>query len=336
MTKYAVAGVQESAGREILSYLAEEGIASSDVFALETKSALGNMVSYGEEDELDVVGLDQFDFCKADVIIFATPKEVSKKYINQAASKGTKVIDCSGATFGDPDVPMIISGFNDENIAKACKGIASIPGADVTQLLLPLQYIHENYKITRIVVSSYVAASVYGKEGMDELFNQTRKIFMNDTLVDEQNVFKKQIAFNVIPQVGEFIGDETSCEWAFNAETKQILGGEVKVHANCAIIPAFIGCGQYVNIECAQDIDVEDARNLMKKVSGVVVFDKKVDGGYVTINDVQGENDIYVSRLRQDTSVENGISFWCVADNFRAGVAKNALAVAQLLIAKSK
>lgn len=336
MTKYAVAGVQESTGREILSYLAEEGVKASDVFALEPKSALGNMVSYGEDDELDVIGLDQFDFSKADVVIFATGKEVSKKYIAAAAAKGAKVVDCSGAMFGNPDVPMVISGFNDDKIALAVKGIVSVPGADVTQLLLPLQYIQQNYNITRIVVSSYTAASVYGKEGMDELFNQTRKIFMNDTLVDDENVFKKQIAFNVIPQVGEFIGDETSAEWAFNAETKQILGGNVKVHANCAIIPAFIGCGQYVNVECEKDIDVEDARNLIKKVSGVVVFDKHVDGGYVTINDVQGENDIYISRLRQDTSVENGISFWSVADNFRAGAAKNALAVAKLLTAKSK
>lgn len=336
MTKYAVAGVQESTGREILSCLAEEGIKSSDVYALEPKSALGNMVSYGDDDELDVLGLDQFDFAKADVVIFATTKEVSKKYIPQASAKGAKVVDCSGATFGNPDVPMIIKGFNDENISQAVKGIVSIPGADVTQLLLPLLYIHKEYEITRIVVSSYTATSVYGKEGMDELFNQTRKIFMNDTLVDDEQVFKKQIAFNVIPQVGEFIGDETAAEWAFNAESKQILGGNVKVHANCAVVPAFIGCGQYVNIECAKDIDVEDARNLIKKVNGIVVFDKHVDGGYVTINDVQGENDIYISRLRQDTSVENGISFWSVADNFRAGAAKNALAVAKLLVKTTK
>lgn len=331
MTKYAVIGVSESTGREIFSALSEAGISSKNVYALEPRSALGNMVSYGEEDELDILGLDGFDFSKVDVAIFTTVKEVSKKYIPTAV-KSCKVIDCSNAYFGDPDVPMIVDGLNDQNLSKAKKGIISVPSADVTQLLLPLKNINEEYGIKRIVVSVYTAASVYGKDGMDELFNQTRKIFMNDTLVDDQKVFKKQIAFNVIPQVGEFIGDETSAEWSFNSEVKQVLNPDVKVHANCAVIPAFIGCGQFVNIECAKDIDVEDARNLMKKVPGVVVFDKHVDGGYVTINDVQGENDIYISRMRQDTSVENGISFWCVADNFRAGMARNVLSLAQKLV----
>lgn len=331
MTKYAVIGVSESTGREILSALSEAGISSKNVYALEPRSTLGNMVSYGEEDELDILGLDGFDFSKVDVAIFTTVKEVSKKYIPTAV-KSCKVIDCSNAYFGDPDVPMIVDGLNDQNLSKAKKGIISVPSADVTQLLLPLKNINEEYGIKRIVVSVYTAASVYGKDGMDELFNQTRKIFMNDTLVDDQKVFKKQIAFNVIPQVGEFIGDETSAEWSFNSEVKQVLNPDVKVHANCAVIPAFIGCGQFVNIECAKDIDVEDARNLMKKVPGVVVFDKHVDGGYVTINDVQGENDIYISRMRQDTSVENGISFWCVADNFRAGMARNVLSLAQKLV----
>lgn len=331
MTKYAVIGVSESTGREILSALSEAGISSKNVYALEPRSALGNMVSYGEEDELDILGLDGFDFSKVDVAIFTTVKEVSKKYIPTAV-KFCKVIDCSNAYFGDPDVPMIVDGLNDQNLSQAKKGIISVPSADVTQLLLPLKNINEEYGIKRIVVSVYTAASVYGKDGMDELFNQTRKIFMNDTLVDDQKVFKKQIAFNVIPQVGEFIGDETSAEWSFNSEVKQVLNPDVKVHANCAVIPAFIGCGQFVNIECAKDIDVEDARNLMKKVPGVVVFDKHVDGGYVTINDVQGENDIYISRMRQDTSVENGISFWCVADNFRAGMARNVLSLAQKLV----
>lgn len=167
---------------------------------------------------------------------------------------------------------------------------------------------------------------------MDELFDQIRKIYMNDTLVDDQKVFHKQIAFNAIPQVGDFLGDETECEWALNAETKKVLDSNIKVHANCAVIPAFIGCAQYVNVESKDEIDVEDVRSLMKEVNGVVVFDKHTDGGYVTISDVQGEDDIYVSRLRQDVSVENGVSFWCVADNLRVGVAKNAHAVMKLFL----
>ncbi len=331
MKKYAVVGVTESVGREVLSYLSEQGVKPENVVALESRSALGNMVSYGEEDELDVVGLDGYDFKGVTVAVFASSAEISKKYIPHALAKGVKVVDCSSAFFGQPDVPMIIAGFNDDKIAAAKRGLAAVPSADVTQMLIPLQNIHRNYQIKRIVVSDYTSASVYGKEAMDELFNQTRKIFMNDTLADDQNIFHKQIAFNVIPQVGEFIGDETGCEWAFNAETKAVLGGDVKVHANCAIVAAFIGCGQYINVECEKDIDVEDARKLIEKVPGVIVFDKHTDGGYVTVTDVQGEDGIYVSRLRQDTSVENGISLWCVADNLRVGVAKNALAVAELL-----
>ena len=314
MKKIAVVGVQESIGREILSYLAEEGYKPEQVVALEPKSALGNMVSFGEDDELDVESLDKFDFSGVAAAVFCVAAEVAKKYVPHALAKGVKVVDCSSAFFGDPDVPMIISGINGEKLSAAKRGLVMVPSAGVTQMLLPLKNIHEQYQITRIVVSDYTSTSVYGKEGMDELFNQTRKIFMNDTLVDDQQVFHKQVAFNVIPQVGDFQGDETVVEWAFNAETKQILGPDVRVHA-----------------ECAEDIDVEDARELMKKLPGIVVFDKHVDGGYVTVNDVQGENDIYISRLRQDTSVENGISFWCVADNLRAGVAKNALAVAKLL-----
>ena len=333
MKKIAVVGVLESVGREILADLADEGFSSHAVYALEAKSAAGNMLSYGEDEDIDILGLDGFDFASVDVVIFASSTEVSEKYAPQALAKGAKVVDCSGAFFGDPDVPMIINGLNSDKLSQAAKGMVSVPTADVTQMLLPLKLVNEQYVISRIVVSNYTSTSVYGKEGMDELFNQTRKIFMNDTLVDDEAVFHKQIAFNVIPQVGEFIGDETYSEWAFNAETKQVLGPQVKVHANCAVIPAFIGCGQYVNVEFANEVDVEEVRKLMKKSPQVVVFDKHVDGGYVTINDVQGENNIYVSRLRQDTSVENGISFWCVADNLRAGVACNALALAKLLTA---
>ena len=201
--------------------------------------------------------------------------------------------------------------------------MVSVPAAEVAQMLIPLQNIHKQYNIKRIVVSTYSSTSAFGRQGMDELFNQTRKIFMNETLADDQNVFHKQIAFNVIPHLGDFIGEETSIEWAFNAETKQIFGGEVKVHANCSVVPAFIGSAQYINVECTNDIDVSDAKDYIKKTKGVIVFDKQVDGGYVTLHDVQGEDNIYVSRFRQDSSVENGISFWCVADNLRSAAAAN-------------
>lgn len=335
MNKIAVVGVMESVGREILSFLAEDGISPKDVFAVENKSPMGSQVSYGEDDELDVYNLDDFDFSKVTIAIFATPEELSRRFATKAA-KHAKVIDCSDAFFGESDVPMIVAGLNDKKIHSAKNNIVSIPSAPVTQMLLPLEKIYKENIVKRIVVSTYISTSVLGKAGMDELFNQTRKIFMNDTLVDDQQIFHKQIAYNVIPQVGEFIGEETKLEWAMNAETKKVLGADVKIHANCAIVPTFIGCGLYINVECLNDVDVDDVREKMKTTPGVIVFDKSIEGGYVSMTDVQGENEVYVSRLRQDVSVENGFSFWCVADNLRVGVAKNAFGVMKLLSDKNE
>lgn len=332
MTKIAIAGVLENLGREILTFLDEDGIAAEDIYALEPKSPLGTLVSYGEDDELDVYNLDEFDFSKADIAIFALSEELAKRYLPKAAAKGIKIIDCSGATFADSSVPMIVAGINNQAVNDARHGIVSIPSALVTQMLLPLAKVNEALNITRLVVSAYISTSFYGKLAMDELFNQTRKIFMNSTLADDEQIFKKQIAFNVLPQAGEFVGDETKFEWAINAETKKVLGGNMKIHANCAFVPAFIGAGLFVNAECLNETDVDEVRRLMQKTKGVVVFDKQTDGGYVSLNDVQGENDIYVSRLRQDVSTENGFSFWCVADNLRASTAQNAFNVMKLML----
>lgn len=335
MVKIAVVGVQDNYGREILSFLEEDGIAAADVVAVENKAPLGTMVSYGEDDDLDVLNLENYDFAGVDVAVFAVSSEIAKRFVPKALAKKVKVIDCSSAFFADSDVPMIIAGVNDDKMAEAKRGLVSIPSAMVTQMLVPLSKVQQDYNIKRIVASTYMSTSVYGKEAMDELFNQIRKIYMNDTLADNQKIFNKQIAFNVIPQVEEFIGEETMCEWAMNAETKKVLNGEIKVHANCAIVPAFIGAAQYVNVECEKEIDVDEIRKLMKETPGVIVFDKNVDGGYVTLTDVQGENNIYVSRLRQDVSVDNGFSFWCVADNLRVGVAKNAFKVMKLLLSST-
>ncbi len=331
MKKIAVIGVEEGVGREVLNLLAEENIPFKNVVALEPRSALGNMVSYGEDDELDILSLDTFDFKDVETAVFAGSAEVAKKYAPKAVAAGARVIDCSAAFVGDADVPMVVSGINEDRLPGMKKGIVSVPSAEVAQMLIPLRNIARDCGIRRIVVSTYSSVSSYGREAMDELFNQTRKIFMNETLADDQKVFHKQIAFNAVPQVGDFIGEETACEWAFNAEVKQILGGDVKVHANCAVIPAFIGSAQYINVECAGEIDVDVARKLIKEVKDVVVFDKQVDGGYVTLHDVQGENGIYVSRLRQDNSVENGISLWCVADGLRAAGARNVVDIIHAL-----
>ena len=334
MTKIAIAGVMENIGREILSFFEQDGVSVDDIIALEPKAPLGTMVSYGEDDDLDVLNLDDFDFSKADIVIFTTSEEITKRYLTKASAKGVKIVDCSGATFTDTDVPMIVCGVNDTALISAKKNVVSVPSAFVTQILQPLAKVNQDLNLIRLNVNAYISTSVYGKEAMDELFNQTRKIYMNSTLVDDETVFKKQIAFNVLPQVGEFIGEETKTEWEINAQIKKVLGGNMKVHANCAFVPAFIGAGMFVNAECLNEVDADNVRLLMQQTEGVIVFDRQVDGGYVSLTDVQGEDEIYVSRVRQDLSVENGFSFWVVADNLRAGTAKNAFNVAKLLLKK--
>lgn len=332
MNKVAIVGVTNSLGREILNILEENNFKPDDVMAVDTNSPLGTQVSYGEDVDMDVFNLEDFDFSSVKIAVFATSEEVAKHYIHRATEKKVKVIDCSGAYALDSDVPLILNGYNQQKINEAKNGIIALPSPQVSQLVKALQKVSEEHKITRMVVNTYMPASVYGHDAMDELFTQTRKIFMNEPLVDDEKVFKKQIAFNVLPQVGEFIGDETKFEWALNVEIKKILGADIKIHANCAFVPTFMGIGEFVNVECADEVDIDEIRNVMRDTDGVVVFDKHVDCGYVSVNDVQGENDVYVSRLRQDISVENGFSFWCVADDLRAGVAQNAFALLKEMI----
>ncbi len=331
MKKIAIIGVTTSAGRELLNILEENGFAADDIFAVDTDSPLGTQISYGEDVDMDVYNLKDFDFASADIAIFMVSAELAKHYIPRAMAKGARVIDGSGAYTTEAEVPLIIAGLNDSLIAENAK-IVALPSPQVTQILLPLQNVAAQTKIKRMVINTYMAVSLYGKDAMDELFNQTRKIFMNEPLVDDENVFHKQIAFNVLPQVGEFIGDETKYEWAMNVEIKKVLDPNIKVHANCAFVPAFIGIGAFVNVECAKSVDVDNIRNIMRETKGVVVFDKHVDCGYVSLNDVQSESDIYVSRLRQDISVNNGFSFWCAADDLRAGTALNAYNILQLYL----
>lgn len=334
MKKIAIIGATNGNGRELLSIMEENGTSADDIFAVDVDCPLGTQASYGEDVDIDIYNLRDFDFGSAKIAIFCTSEEVAKHYIPRAMAKGVFVIDCSGAYTTDPDVPLIIPGINDEKISEAKKGVVAIASSHVSQILLPLQKVISQNKIKRMVVSTYMSTSVYGKEAMDELFNQTRKIFMNEPLVDDENVFHKQIAFNALPQVGDFIGDETKYEWATDMEIKKILQSDIKIHANCAFIPSFIGIGEFVNVECENETDIDDVRNLMRDTKGVVVFDKHVDCGYVSLSDIQGESDVYVSRLRQDISVENGFSFWCVADDMRAGTAQNAWNVLKLILKK--
>lgn len=328
MSKIAIAGVKSSIGREFLNLLWENDFKADDITAIEMKSPLGTLVSYGEDDELDVYSLDEFDFKGIDIVIFATTKEVGKRYIKKALAAKCKVIDLSGATFTDSNVPLVIPALNGE-LLKDGVDVVGVPSSLVYQTLLPLAEILKSNKIKRLVINTFNSTSYYGHQAMDELFTQSRKIFMNETLADNQQIFHKQIAFNVLPQVGEFIGEETNLEWTINAEIKKVLADDVKVHANCAFVPTFIGDAAFVNAEFENEVDATDVRNEMKKVDNVVVFDKHVDAGYVSVDDVQGEDSIYISRVRQDVSVENGISYWTVADNLRAGAARLAFEIMQ-------
>ena len=330
MSKIAVAGVKSGLGREFLNLLSENDYSPDDVVALEAKSPLGTLVSYGEDDELDVYSLDEYNFNDVDVAVFATTKEIGKRYIKKALSAKCKVIDLSGATFTDSSVPMVVPAINGEILKNGAQAV-SIPSSVVYQSLLPLAETLKTNTLKRLVMTTFNSTSYYGHTAMDELFSQSRKIFLNETLADNQQVFKKQIAFNVLPQVGEFIGEETSLEWSVNAEIKKLLNTDVKVHANSAFVPTFIGDGAFVNAEFENEVDATEIRNQMKQVPSVVVFDKNVDGGYVSVDDVQGEDSIYISRVRQDVSVENGISYWTVADNLRAGGAKLAFEVMNLM-----
>ncbi len=335
MAKIAVAGVKENIGHEFLTLMSENGVRVEDVVALEVKSPLGTMVSYGEDDELDVLSLEEFDFKKVEVAVFATTKEIGKRYIKKAVDAGVKVIDLSGATFSDENVPLVINEINGSVVDKGVK-VVGVPCSLVYQTLLPLTEVINRHQLKRLVINVFASTSYLGHQAMDELFSQSRKIFLNETLADDQTVFKKQIAFNVLPQVGEFIGDETALEWAINAEIKKVLQQDIKVHANCAFVPTFIGDAAFVNAEFSDEIDADDVREMMKAVDHVVVFDKTVDGGFVSVDDVQGEDNVYVSRVRQDVSVENGISFWTVADNLRAGAAKAAFFLLERMLRSLK
>ena len=208
MKKTAIIGATNGHGRELLSILEENGVSANDIYAVDIDSPLGTQASYGEDVDIDIFNLRDFDFGSAEIAVFCTSEEISKHYIPRALAKGAFVIDCSGAYATDPDVPLIIPGINDEKAAEAPKRIISLASPQVTQVMLPLQKLITKNTIKRLVISTYMSASLYGKEAMDELFNQTRKIFMNEPLVDDEEVFHKQIAFNVLPQVGEFVGDE--------------------------------------------------------------------------------------------------------------------------------
>ncbi|MCQ2741071.1 MAG: hypothetical protein MJ210_03020 [Alphaproteobacteria bacterium] len=326
MVKYALIGYSNTLSKNILELLALRGVSKKDVAVFEDKVHGAPKVSFGDEDliVLPLTDLKPQDF---DLVILTGKSPVAFHHVQKYADEEIKVIDASFAFGGGEEVPMIVGGVNDSKLDTASNFI-TVPHPYVVQLLGALAGVTNKYTIKNIRLSAYIAADLEEQDGMSELYNRTRRILMHDTIQANEGLFHKNLAFNVIPQAGSFIGEETTGEWIFNAHCKQVLGGDVKVHANCALVSAFVGMGMYANIETIEDIDASDVEADIKKTKGILFLDKQEDGGYFSLTDAQGENSIFISRLRQDMTVENGISLWIAGDTYKIA-AQNILAIAK-------
>jgi aspartate-semialdehyde dehydrogenase len=330
--RVAVVGATGNVGREILNILAERQFPLDEVAAIASSRSSGDMIEFGQTDEmLKVRNLEHFDFAGWDMALFAAGSEVSKIYAPKAAQAGCTVIDNSSLYRMDPDVPLIVPEVNAEALAGyRKKNIIANPNCSTAQLVVALKPLHDAAKIKRVVVATYQSVSGTGKAGMDELFEQSRNIFVGDS--NEPKVYPKQIAFNVIPQAGDFLDDgSTTEEWKMVVETKKILDPSIKLTATCVRVPVFVSHSEAVNIEFEREISADQARKILREAPGVMVVDKREPGGYVTPVEAVGEYATYVSRIREDSTVENGLSLWVVSDNLRKGAALNAVQIAELL-----
>ncbi|MCB9978252.1 MAG: aspartate-semialdehyde dehydrogenase [Rhodospirillales bacterium] len=329
--KVAVVGATGNVGHEILSILHERGFPADEVFALASERSAGKEVSFGDSD-LKVQSLEGFDFRGIDIVLSSPGAKVSAQFAPIAAAAGAIVIDNTSHFRMEPDVPLVVPEVNPQDVALHTKrGIIANPNCSTIQMVVALKPLHDLAKIKRVVVSTYQSVSGAGKEAMDELFNQTRHFYMNDKV--EHETFPKQISFNVIPQIDVFMDDGmTKEEWKMVVETNKILDPDIQVCANCVRVPVFIGHAEMVNVEFENDISRADALRTWKKAPGVSVIDTETDMGFVTPAEIQGEDDVFISRVREDSTLENGLNFWCVSDNLRKGAALNAVQIAELLV----
>jgi aspartate-semialdehyde dehydrogenase len=330
--RVAVVGATGNVGREILNVLAERQFPLDEVAAVASARSTGDAIEFGDtEKTLRVQNLEHFDFSGWDMALFAAASAVSKVYVPQAARAGCTVIDNSSLFRMDHDVPLIVPEVNPEAIAGfAKKNIIANPNCSTAQLVVALKPLHDYAKIKRVVVATYQSVSGAGKRGMDELFEQSRNIFVGDTNAPEY--FTKQIAFNVIPHIDTFLDDgSTKEEWKMVVETKKILDPSIKVTATCVRVPVFVGHSEAVNVEFEGEISASKAQALLREAPGVMLIDKREDGGYVTPVECVGDYATFVSRVREDPTVDNGLSLWVVSDNLRKGAALNAVQIAELL-----
>ena len=330
--RIVVVGATGNVGREILNVLAERQFPLDDVAAVASARSTGDVIDFGDSGkELKVQNLEHFDFAGWDMALFAAGSEVSKIYAPISAAAGCTVIDNSSLYRMDPDVPLIVPEVNPEAISGyAKKNIIANPNCSTAQLVVALKPLHDAATIKRVVVATYQSVSGTGKSGMDELFEQSRNIFVGDPT--EPKVYPKQIAFNVIPHAGDFLEDgSTSEEWKMVVETKKILDSKIKVSATCVRVPVFVGHSEAVNIEFENEISAAQAQRILREAPGVMLVDKREAGGYVTPVECVGDYATFVSRVREDPTVDSGLSLWVVSDNLRKGAALNAVQIAELL-----
>ncbi|MBW3099173.1 aspartate-semialdehyde dehydrogenase [Pseudohoeflea coraliihabitans] len=329
--KIAIVGATGNVGREMLNILAERNFPVDEVVALASSRSIGTEVSFGDK-TLKVKNLDNYDFSDTDICLMSAGGTVSQKYSPKIAAQGCVVIDNSSAWRYDSEVPLIVPEVNADAIdGFRKKNIIANPNCSTAQLVVALKPLHDRARIKRVVVSTYQSVSGAGKDGMDELFNQTRAVFVADPI--ENRKFTKRIAFNVIPHIDSFMEDGyTKEEWKVLAETKKMLDPKIRVTCTAVRVPVFIGHAESVNIEFENEITAEEARDILRDAPGCLVIDKHEDGGYMTPYESAGEDATYISRIREDATVENGLNLWVVSDNLRKGAALNTVQIAELLV----
>jgi aspartate-semialdehyde dehydrogenase len=329
--KVVVAGATGNVGREMLNILAEREFPVDEIVALASRKSLGTEVSFGDK-TLKTKDLDTFDFTGWDIALFAVGSDATKIYAPKAAASGCVVIDNSSLYRYDPQIPLVVPEVNAEAVDQyKNKMIIANPNCSTAQMVVALKPLHDRARIKRVVVSTYQSVSGAGKEGIDELWDQTKGMYVPGQEVAPKK-FSKQIAFNVIPHIDVFLDDgSTKEEWKMVAETKKILDKNIKVTATCVRVPVFVGHSESINIEFEEPLDWQEAQDILREAPGIMLIDKREAGGYITPVECVGDYATYISRVRQDSTIENGLNLWCVSDNLRKGAALNAVQIAEVL-----
>ena len=330
--KVSILGATGNVGREFLSIIEERKFPVEELFLLASHKSEGKKILFGKK-EIKVLDLNKFDFKKCELVFSSAGSKVASEFGPKAANSGCFVIDNSSYFRMDPDVPLVVPEVNSQDLKIIKKKIIANPNCSTIQMVMILKPLHDLFKIKRVVVSTYQSTSGAGRQQMDELFQQTKDIFANNQI--QKKFFTKQIAFNVIPHIDSFLEDgQTKEEWKMQVETQKILDKNIQVSSTCVRVPVFVGHGESVNIEFEKEVSEDKLRETLKKSPGVSVIDFRQDEGYVTPEECAGEDKVFVSRIRKDNTLKNGISLWIVADNLRKGAALNAIQIGEELIKK--